>query len=493
MTSTLGKGLPDRAHDLEEFAVPRSPAQNVIRRPSMDAAAGEPGLMLVTAANSETGPELADNEAGLIETATGPNHRRAALVRRFELPLLLFAGLGPAVIAWAGWGRAFFTESFVETTAMLVGSIMLSWYILYQLKDHPNARRLSYVLPVNLFVFSAILALVALVRIPYSGSYFTVGAVCAAAASFLTAVYERRLEKLHLVVPGGRADEIVLDSQYRIAPPAAAIERMIATGWREWAIVADLHHPHSEQAERIFAKAALAGIPVYHFRTIAEAQTGQVKITHLSENDLGSLIPNLPYLAVKRVIDIIGVLVLMPVCLPLFAGLALLIRLDSPGRAFFIQERMGYRGQTFRIVKFRTMRELSEGPDTPADRDSAKTRSDDERITRIGRFLRKSRLDELPQIFNVLRGDMSIIGPRPEACALSAWYDAELPFYPYRHIVRPGITGWAQVNQGHVTEVSDVLDKLRFDFYYIKNISLWLDLLIALKTVRVMVQGHGAR
>lgn len=493
MTSTLGKGLPDRSQDLKEVVASHPPAHNVIRRPSMDEAAGEAGLMLVTAANSDAEPELADDETVLAAIATGPNHRRAALVRRFELPLLLIAGLGPALVAWAGWGRAFFTESFEETTAVLVSSIVLSWYILYQLKDHPNARRLSYVLPVNLAVFSALLALVALLRIPYSGSYFTVGAICAVAASFLTAVYERRLEKLHLVVPGGRAEEIGLDSQYRPAPPAAAIERMIETGWREWAIVADLHHPHSEQTERVFAKAALAGIPVYHFRTIAEAQTGQVRITHLSENDLGSLIPNLPYLAVKRVIDIIGALVLMPLCLPLFAVLALLIRLDSPGRAFFIQERMGYRGRTFRIIKFRSMREISEGSATPEDRDYAKTRSDDDRITRIGRFMRTSRIDELPQIFNVLRGEMSFIGPRPEACALSAWYDAELPFYPYRHIVRPGITGWAQVNQGHVTEVSDVLDKLRFDFYYIKNISLWLDLLIALKTVRVMVQGLGAR
>jgi exopolysaccharide biosynthesis polyprenyl glycosylphosphotransferase len=237
----------------------------------------------------------------------------------------------------------------------------------------------------------------------------------------------------------------------------------------------------------------LSGIPVYHFRTVAETQSGQVKITHLSENDLGSLIPNMSYLSIKRAIDVIGALVLIPLCLPVFAAVALLIRLDSPGSVFFLQERMGYRGRTFRIIKFRTMRERRAVEGKPEDRESTKTRADDDRITRIGRFLRTTRLDELPQIVNVLRGEMSIIGPRPEACALSAWYDAELPFYPYRHIVRPGITGWAQVNQGHVTEVEDVLDKLRYDFYYIKNISLWLDLLIALKTVRVVARGIGAR
>lgn len=489
MTSTIGKSLLNNT----EVADTRAPAQPPIRRVNPEDAASEPGLMLVAAADAEALTEPSEEDAASSDYTAVPIHHSAALVRRFELPLLLIAGLGPAMLAWAAWGRAFFTESFEETTAVLVGSIVLAWYILYQLKDHPNARRLSYVLPVNLAVFSAVLALVALLRIPYSGSYFSVGAVFAVAASFLAAVYERRIAKLHLVVPGGRSKEIVLDSQYRAAPPIAAIEQMIETGWREWAIVADLHHPHSERTERMFAKAALAGIPVHHFRAVAETQTGQVRITHLSENDLGSLIPNAPYLTVKRAIDIASALLLIPLCLPLFAVLAILIRLDSPGRAFFVQERMGYRGRTFRIIKFRTMRESRVAPGTAEDRDHARTRSDDDRITRLGRLLRKSRLDELPQIFNVLRGDMSIIGPRPEACALSAWYDAELPFYPYRHIVRPGITGWAQVNQGHVTEVSDVLDKLRFDFYYIKNISLWLDLLIALKTIRVMGQGLGAR
>jgi len=145
------------------------------------------------------------------------------------------------------------------------------------------------------------------------------------------------------------------------------------------------------------------------------------------------------------------------------------------------------------MIKFRTMRERCLSGDEDAMREDAMTRSDDDRVTRIGRFLRKTRIDELPQIFNVLRGEMSFIGPRPEAQSLSQWYEAELPFYAYRHIVRPGITGWAQVNQGHVTDVADVLNKLRYDFYYIKNISLWLDVLIALKTIRVMAGGIGAK
>jgi lipopolysaccharide/colanic/teichoic acid biosynthesis glycosyltransferase len=102
-------------------------------------------------------------------------------------------------------------------------------------------------------------------------------------------------------------------------------------------------------------------------------------------------------------------------------------------------------------------------------------------------------IDELPQLINVLRGEMSWIGPRPEAAVLSAWYEKELPFYRYRHIVRPGITGWAQINQGHVAELGEVLGKLHFDFYYIKNFSPWLDLLILIRTVRTVITGLGAR
>jgi lipopolysaccharide/colanic/teichoic acid biosynthesis glycosyltransferase len=121
------------------------------------------------------------------------------------------------------------------------------------------------------------------------------------------------------------------------------------------------------------------------------------------------------------------------------------------------------------------------------------TGADDPRITRLGRFLRQARIDELPQIYNILRGHMSWIGPRPEALELSRWYEQEIPFYAYRHIVRPGITGWAQVNQGHVTSLTDIDAKLQYDFYYIKNFSYWLDFVILARTAMVVFTGHGAK
>jgi lipopolysaccharide/colanic/teichoic acid biosynthesis glycosyltransferase len=126
-------------------------------------------------------------------------------------------------------------------------------------------------------------------------------------------------------------------------------------------------------------------------------------------------------------------------------------------------------------------------------RRAAITSEDDQRVTRVGKVLRKLRLDELPQVVNILKGEMSWIGPRPEAEVLSKWYTGELPFYRYRHVVKPGISGWAQVNQGHVAEVEEVHRKLQYDFYYIKYFSPLLDLLIVFRTVKTMLTGFGSR
>ena len=150
---------------------------------------------------------------------------------------------------------------------------------------------------------------------------------------------------------------------------------------------------------------------------------------------------------------------------------------------------MGFRGKEFDVLKLRTMSEGHDGE----DRDLSITKSGDQRVTKAGAFLRRTRLDELPQIYNILRGEMSWIGPRPEAVSLSEWYEREIPFYRYRHMVRPGISGWAQVNQGHVTEVGEVLEKLQYDFYYVKNLSYWLDIIIVLRTVKVVLSGFGAK
>nr|WP_257214893.1 sugar transferase [Sphingomonas sp. R-74633] len=230
-------------------------------------------------------------------------------------------------------------------------------------------------------------------------------------------------------------------------------------------------------------------MPVLHVKQLQESLTGQVEIEHLSENSFGSLIPFVGYLRLRRVIDFLSAVVVGLLLMPFFVIVAILIKLDSPGPVLFRQVRVGYRGERFRVAKFRTMvtRPVEDA------RGDAMTKDNDPRITRLGRFMRRTRIDELPQILNILRGEMSWIGPRPEAQQLSTWYESELPFYRYRHIVPPGITGWAQVNQGHVVELNQVMNKLHYDFYYIKNFSPWLDAWIVAKTLHTVVSGFGSR
>jgi lipopolysaccharide/colanic/teichoic acid biosynthesis glycosyltransferase len=195
----------------------------------------------------------------------------------------------------------------------------------------------------------------------------------------------------------------------------------------------------------------------------------------------------------KTVIDCLLAVASLPLLLPVLGAAALAIRLDDGGPALFRQRRIGHRGIVIDVIKFRTMRVAAVGGSAAESRAAAMTGAVDPRITRIGAFLRQTRIDELPQVWNILKGEMSWIGPRPEAEVLSHWYVGEIPFYRYRHVVKPGITGWAQTNQGHVAQVEDIHRKLQYDFYYIKYFSPALDILILFKTVKTMLTGFGAR
>lgn len=171
---------------------------------------------------------------------------------------------------------------------------------------------------------------------------------------------------------------------------------------------------------------------------------------------------------------------------------AIAILLEDGRPVLFRQQRLGHRGRVFTAFKFRTMRTITLPPDEDGARRALATDERDPRITRIGAVLRKYRIDEIPQILNILRGEMSWIDPRPKPELLTRWFLSEIPFYPYRHVVRPGILGWAQVNQGYASGVDGINRKLQYDFYYIKHFSPWLDLLILFKTLKTMLTGFGA-
>jgi len=259
------------------------------------------------------------------------------------------------------------------------------------------------------------------------------------------------------------------------------------------AIVADFAADLPDEWEAFLADAALAGRIVYQVKQLSESLTGRVELAHLSENSFGSLLPARGYFHLKGLIDFLFAVAILPVALPVMAGCALAIVTDSKGSVLFRQKRVGHAGKPITVYKFRTMRPVEVEDEDQDQRAAAMTQDDDDRITRVGRVLRNLRLDELPQIINILKWQMSWIGPRPEAQVLSIWYTSEIPFYRYRHVVKPGISGWAQVNQGHVAEVEDVHRKLYYDFYYIKYFSPWLDLLILFRTVKTMLTGWGAR
>lgn len=362
---------------------------------------------------------------------------------------------------------------------------LASLLVLRRFRQYPGTQIAQSIFPVLAAFYAGFLGLIIFWRLEYSNAILLFCFLGTLIAHFAIETLWRDKGFFYCLVPGGEVERIRRLTHVPIMELNEPRIDVLPHG----PIIADLHADLQPEWERLIAEAAISGRPVYHYRQVWETETGMVQINHLSENSFGALVPSFVYQKLKRSVDLVFSLLVLPIIVPLMIVTAVLIKLDSAGSIFFLQRRMGFRGQVFKVFKFRTMTEANDGE----DRQKSVTLAEDQRITRIGRFLRKVRLDELPQIINILRGEMSWIGPRPEAVSLSTWYEAELPFYRYRHIVRPGITGWAQVNQGHVASLDEVDDKLQYDFYYIKNLSYWLDIIIALRTLRVVFSGFGAK
>lgn len=426
------------------------------------------------------------------QAIASPSSSGAVIGRyRFQLPTLwLLAVALPGFYVYAGFITA---ESHRAIANSVIGAALASFIglaALRRINEFPGVRSYAFILPTLATSYGAILVLIFGLRLAYSRSVLGSSFVIAVVTVFtLVYVTERAVKLRFYVVPGGDVDTLegVEEAEWvRMAEPVVPDDPRAM-------LVADFRYDHNDEWERLLATAAVGGRIVYHSKLLRESLSGKVTIEHLSENSFGSLLPNLAYRKFKRLADIVLCFLLLPVLLIPMSVIGILIKLDSPGPIIFRQKRVGYRSATFEMFKFRSMRPREILSDENAAREDAMTQNDDNRITRIGRFLRKCRLDELPQILNVLRGEMSWIGPRPEAVPLSKWYESEIPFYSYRHIIRPGISGWAQVQQGHVTDLDAVNQKLAYDFYYVKYFSAWLDMVIVFRTIPTMIGGLGAR
>lgn len=419
---------------------------------------------------------------------------QAALVRRRVqlLGALLIAVLAPAVLAapWTGpyhasgvaalaRGSLGFGNSIVETAlAMLAGFIALQ-----QMRAHPGTQSFGLIIYPFALSYGALGVFLLFMRVDYS-RYELLSSFGLAIAWFLWVqrVTSRKTEWRLGLVPGIPQRALPKTQGVTWLP----LDEPEAPAIGVTAVVADLNEAPSPAWERYLARAALDGVPVYDLRQVNEWLTGQVKFEHMSDNTLSATLSRMVYVRAKWLLDLSVAAAAAPVFAIIIAAAAIAIRLESPGPVFFRQVRMGHRGRTFTIFKLRSMW-------VGAARGEQFTSDADPRITRVGAFIRKYRIDELPQIWNITLGQMSWIGPRPEAVMLANWYEQDVPFYCYRHMVRPGITGWAQVHQGNVAKPDAAAEKLRYDFYYIKNLSPWLDLLIVAKTVKTILTGFGSK
>ncbi|MBS9404056.1 exopolysaccharide biosynthesis polyprenyl glycosylphosphotransferase [Halomonas sp. TRM85114] len=408
-------------------------------------------------------------------------HQRLLHSRRAQL----LAGLVVAIVLPAGvnWGWAFWQQASAAQWIALGGSIaayLAAIVAVQRLSRLPGTRADHLVVPALTTCYGLLWGALELLSLPYAGAHLLFSYAVAAAvftAGYRLSVAHRRLRLA--VVPYGKTWELCQDP----AVDWRFLEEPSLDGTRVDGVVADLRSGLSFTWQRFLSDCTLHRIPVYHATNTFEMLTGRV---YLHDNRLGNMQPDEGYELLKRLLDVVGVVLLMPLLLPIMGVTALAIRLESPGPAVFTQERMGLHCRPFTVYKFRSMYTDHQGTGFTQE-------GHDPRITRVGRVIRKYRIDELPQVFNVLKGDMSLIGPRPESMDLSQWYRNDVPYFHYRHVVRPGISGWAQVEQGYAAEVDGMTRKLEYDYYYIKHFSFWLDVLITIRTLRTIFTGFGSR
>ena len=420
--------------------------------------------------------------------AAQPSARFSNLLRRqrYQLGGAVLFGLILPFAARFGWDGFRTIPEHTHTMGVVLAGILLSHFIIRQFARYPGESPLTVALAGASMGYGLVVLVIMSTHLAYSRGLLFWGYVTTVVFYALVGILKNRYFRQKLaLVPFEGSTELTRISRVDWMTLSSPIP--VSTARYTQGLVVDLTANLSTEWRNFIVACGTAGIPVFDSTRAREMMTGQVELTSLANIGFDTLLPHRIYQKAKSAADIAAAIALLPVALPVIGAAALAVRLESPGPAFFVQKRIGYRGRIFHCYKLRSMHVAAEtaGPSFTTDADP--------RITRVGRFIRTYRIDELPQIFNILKGEMSWIGPRPEAVPLAQAYERSIPYYGFRHSVKPGISGWAAVRQGNVAEVDAATAKLRYDFFYIKNLSPSLDALIVAKTVWTMLTGFGAR
>ncbi|WP_284615926.1 TIGR03013 family XrtA/PEP-CTERM system glycosyltransferase [Aquabacterium humicola] len=298
------------------------------------------------------------------------------------------------------------------------------------------------------------------------------------------------LAKIVGYFPGPNEKQSTVSEAERLSAERSLTETARAHGVDE-IVVALTERRSGSMPMRELLDCKLAGVRVFDITTYFERMLGQIRIDYVNAGWLifgDGFNQGFYRTAVKRIFDILCSLVLIIVSAPVMLLTAIAIKLESRGPVFYRQERVGANSRVFKVTKFRSM-----CTDAEKDGKPVWATKQDSRVTRIGNIIRKTRIDELPQLFNVLKGEMSLVGPRPERPYFVEQLTQEIPYYAVRHSIKPGVTGWAQVKYQYGSTVEDSAEKLQYDLYYVKNHSLFLDFVILFETVGVVLTGKGAR
>lgn len=405
--------------------------------------------------------------------------------RQFAIALafVVVAAFVPTLLRW-GWA-IFFELTSGQLNSLLAAAGASSIAMWMTLNTKINFFTSPYIVSAIYNVFAFIIAYLFMffLRNDFSiyiiTSAFLVSLLGCAIVTRESAFTRRKF----FVVPFGKCDlkeDGLTKSWTFLIEPAFPSEK-------NFAIVADLQSALPDEWQRFLSKCVINNYSVIDYESAQEIATHQVKIENLYEHFVHSLNPSPVYFVLKSLFDKVGAILAIVIAAPLIGLICLLIKFSSDGPVFYHQIRVGYRGKPFVMHKFRTMYHREdvgwEGP----------TNQSDHRITPIGRHLRRHRLDELPQLLNVIKGQMSLIGPRPEAVPLAREYSKKIPFFEFRYVVKPGITGWAQVEQGFAADIDNMYKKLRYDFFYIKYFSFTMDVSIIIRTIFVVLFGKGYR